>query len=66
MPAPTSNPAPLRSPPSPAPRWSQGLPDGGAARGEDFYTDAGAQRLYKNYVRDIVGRVNTFTGVAYR
>jgi hypothetical protein len=31
-----------------------------------FFTDAGAQTLYKNYVAHLVNRVNTVTGVAYK
>ncbi|KIZ00565.1 Mannan endo-1,4-beta-mannosidase 1 [Monoraphidium neglectum] len=47
-------------------RWSRGLPPGSPARGEDFYCDPQCQAMYRQYVTDVVTRVNTVTGVAYR
>ena len=32
---------------------------------DDFYTDPNAIQLYKNYVRTVLTRVNSLTGVAY-
>lgn len=51
---------------APAGRWAQRLPEGAPAKGEAFYSDVKAQRLYKNYVEAVVLRRNSITGVAYR
>jgi hypothetical protein len=47
-------------------RWSQGLLDSATASGNDFFSDAGAQQLYLNFVTALISRVNSITGVAYR
>lgn len=47
-------------------RWARGLPDGAPARGEDFYGDAKARAMLRDFIAAVVGRVNTVTGVAYR
>jgi hypothetical protein len=47
-------------------RWSRGLPDGTAVSADDFYSDGGAQQLYRSFVAMLLGRVNTLSGVAYR
>jgi hypothetical protein len=36
------------------------------ATSEDFYDDAGAQLLFRNYITKIVTRKNTLTGQFYK
>lgn len=50
-------------------RWSQearGLPPSHPAPPEAFYEDATCQHLFRRFVRALLLRVNTCTGVAYR
>lgn len=47
-------------------RWSKGLPDGSPAKGEQFYGDAKARRMFLDFATAVVTRVNTVTGVAYK
>ena len=33
---------------------------------DEFYTDASSRQLYKDYVRTVLTRINTYTGIEYR
>lgn len=33
---------------------------------DDFYTDALCKAIYKDYVRQFISRINTYTGIAYK
>lgn len=47
-------------------RWSRGLPDDAEVRAEDFYGDAACNAAYRHFVKTILLRVNTLTGVFYK
>ncbi|GBF97528.1 mannan endo-1,4-beta-mannosidase-like [Raphidocelis subcapitata] len=47
-------------------RWSRRLAADAPAKGEEFYDDPVCQRMYRTFIKDVVTRVNTITGVAYR
>lgn len=47
-------------------RWSRGLGKGAKVKGDHFYRDAECQRMYREFVAAVIGRVNTITGVAYK
>jgi hypothetical protein len=44
-------------------RWSS---KNASATAEDFYSDEGAQKLFRNFIKKIVTRTNTLTGKAYK
>jgi hypothetical protein len=52
--------------PQPHHSWSQRLPAGAPAKGEQFWGDARARAMLREFMAAVIGRVNTLTGVAYR